>query len=196
MKNNDLAGLLGGLGVERGILLTLLCFNKNLNERRYQMLQSISWSAYFTSCIFFLVIYYVSVAVIYYREDLLLKFNHRSALQQPPEITPIKKMDEKEYQPKLATGPEVNSENELEAATNLPELEQAAKDELQAFTIAAATQYNKATLLTALKKILKRYAVLKNSPYQKSISNLLTQECKNNCATDLSEEEAEQLWND
>ena len=196
MKTNYLEGLLGGLGVENGISLTLLCFNKNSNKRRYQMLQSISWSTYFSCCIFLLILYYIVVAVIYYRQDLLSKFNHRSNFQQRLKITPGKKFDEKNYQSKLAAEPEVPIGDDLAAATDLLELEQAAKDELQAFTIAAAAQYNKTALLTALKKILKRYAALKNSPYQKSISKLLVQECKNDCAADLSEEEAEGLWND
>lgn len=159
------------------------------------MLQSISWQTYFTSCVFLLVIYYVVVVVVYYREDLLSKLNNQSAFQQPIEIPNVKEFDHKDYQPKVAGGPEVNNGNYLPEANDFSELAESAKDELKAFTMAAATQYSKTELMTALKKILKRYAALKDSSFQLNIDDVITDECKTNCSTELSEKEVAELWN-
>ena len=159
------------------------------------MLQSISWQTYFTSCIFLLVVYYVVVAVVYYRQDLLSKLNKQSTFQQPIEIPQAKEFDHKDYQPKVAAGPEINDGNYLPEANDFSELAESAKDELQAFTMAAATQYSKPELATALKKILRRYVALKASSFQISINNVITDECKTNCSTELSDDEVAALWN-
>lgn len=159
------------------------------------MLQSISWQTYFSSCIFLLVVYYVVVAVVYYRQDLLSKLNSQSTIQQSIEIPKAKEFDHKDYQPKVAEGPEINSGNYLPEANDFSELAESAKDELQAFTMAAATQYSKPELTTALKKILKRYVALKASSFKLSINNVITDECKTNCSTELSEKEVAELWN-
>ena len=185
------------------------------------MLQSISWQTYFTSCIFLLVVYYVVVAVVYYRQDLLSKLNNQSTFrhsiefsqakqfdhkdysrtparptcQQSIEIPQAKEFDHKDYQPKVAAGPEINDGNYLPEANDFSELAESAKDELQAFTMAAATQYSKPELATALKKILRRYVALKASSFQISINNVITDECKTNCSTELSDDEVAALWN-
>ena len=159
------------------------------------MLQSISWQTYFTSCIFLLVVYYVIVAVVYYRQDLLSKLNKQSAFQQPIEIPNVKEFDHKDYQPKVAEGPEVINGNYLPEANDFSELEESAKDELQAFAMAAATQYSKTELITALKKILKKYAALKGSLFQQSINKIIEDECKANCSIELSDDEVAELWN-
>lgn len=159
------------------------------------MLQSISWQTYFTSCIFLLVVYYVAVAVVYYRQDLLSKLNNQSTFQQSIEIPQAKEFDHKDYQPKVEEGPEINNGNYLPEANDYSELAESAKDELQAFTMAAATQYSKPELTIALKKILKRYVALKASSFQLSINNVITHECKNNCSTELSDDEVAELWN-
>jgi hypothetical protein len=159
------------------------------------MLQSISWQTYFTSSIFLLVAYYVVVAVVYYRQDLLSKLNNQSTFQQSIEIPLAKEFDHNNYQPKVADGLEVNYGNYLPEANDFSELAESAKDELQAFTMAEATQYSKTELKTALKKILKRYAALKASSFQLSINNVITDECKTNCSTELSEKEVAELWN-
>ena len=159
------------------------------------MLQSISWQTYFTSCIFLLVVYYVVVAVVYYRQDLLSKLSNQSTFQQSIEIPQAKEFDHKDYQPKVAEGLEINKGNYLPETNDFSELAESAKDELQAFTMAAATQYSKPELITALKKILKRYTALKASSFQISINNVITDECKNNCSTELSDDEVAALWN-
>jgi hypothetical protein len=159
------------------------------------MLQSISWQTYFTSSIFLLVAYYVVVAVVYYRQDLLSKLNNQSTFQQSIEIPQAKEFDHNNYQPKVADGLEVNHGNYLPEANDYSELTESAKDELQAFTMAAATQYSKPELITALKKILKRYVALKASSFQISINNIITDECKTNCSTELSDDEVAELWN-
>ena len=159
------------------------------------MLQSISWQTYFTSCIFLLVVYYVVVAVVYYRQDLLSKLNNQSTFQQSIEIPQAKEFDHKDYQPKVAEGQKINNGNYLPEANDFSELAESAKDELQAFAMAAAKQYSKPELITALKKILKRYAALKASSFPLSINNVITDECKTNCSTELSEKEVAELWN-
>ena len=158
------------------------------------MLQSISWQTYFTSCVFLLVAYYVVVAVVYYRQDLLSKLNNQPAFQQPIEIPNVKEFDHKDYQPKVAEGSEVNNGNYLPEANDFSELAESAKDELQAFAV-AATQYSKPELTAALKKILKRYAALKDSSFQLNVNNAIADECKTNCSTELSEKEVAELWN-
>ena len=159
------------------------------------MLQSISWQTYFTSCIFLLVVYYIVVAVVYYRQDLLSKLNNQSTFQQSIEISQAKEFDPKFYQPRVAEGLEIVNGNYLPEANDFSELAESVKDELQAFTMAAASQYSKTELITALKKILRRYVALKASSFQLSINNVITDECKNNCSTELSEKEVAELWN-
>lgn len=159
------------------------------------MLQSISWQTYFISCIFLLVIYYVVVAVVYYRQDLLSKLNNESAFQQRIEIPQVQELDHKDYQPKVEEASEINNGNYLPEANDFSELAESAKDELQAFTMAAATQHSKTELITAMKKILKKYAALKASPFQVSISNVITDESKTNCSTELNDDEVAELWN-
>ena len=160
------------------------------------MLQSISWQTYFTICIFLLVVYYIVIAVVYYRQDLLSKLNNQSTFRHSIEFSQAKQFDHKDYQPKVAEGLEINNGNYLPEANDFSELAESAKDELQAFTMAAATQYSKTELITALKKILKRYAALKASSFQLSINNVITDECKTNCSTELSDDEVAELWND
>lgn len=78
---------------------------------------------------------------------------------------------------------------------NLYQLLQSLSDEIQALLGEAGNnRLNKDEIITALKLLIAKYSVLRNSSLRESIQNLIQTECEMNCSIHLSEEELSVLW--
>ncbi len=142
------------------------------------MLQTISWQNYFTVCAVLLVIYYTAIIFLYYRQDVAMIFRQQISFRKQGAFAQANQTALLQQQG-----------NDIDAlGSNLT-------DEIKAFAASAGNQYNKTELQYFLQMLLKKYAVLKNSEVQASITKTIISECKNNCSIELSDEEAGMLWN-
>lgn len=158
------------------------------------MLHTISWSTYFEIIGLILIAYYAIIAIVFYRRDFEFILTHRSTFQQPIAIPQVKEFDHEVHQSKTAVTQE-NIDLFFPDANNFSAVAESLIDELKAFTLSSGTDYNKVELINALQKLLKRYFVLKESPFQTYINIVIANECENNCSIVLSEEELSVLWN-
>ena len=73
---------------------------------------------------------------------------------------------------------------------------QSVTDELNAFLEEAANgQFDKKEIIPPVKQILKKYALLKDSPLHEAVNKFIQSTCEVDCSVRLSEEEVSDLWN-
>ncbi|MGC4102317.1 hypothetical protein [Ferruginibacter sp.] len=137
------------------------------------MLQNISWPTYFTWCFIALLLYYITIGLLYFRYELV------TILKQPGAF---KKFN--------------NAEHSIDTADNdIPALVSVLKDELIAFAEATGSGHERTEVLLGLQKIISKYSVLKDSAYKNEINSTIAMSCENNCAIALDEEDMAFLWN-
>jgi hypothetical protein len=161
------------------------------------MIQSISWQGYWTFLAFSVTLYYLLVAVVFYRGDVktyFLKDYHRFrealANMRAPAPTPLSSLLAQIPLPGEQM-PDATTEEEL-----LLQVRSLA-DELQAFLAAAADDHlTKAAIVASLSALLRKYPGVKGSAYQASISELICFSCDHICSIHLSAVELERVWQD
>jgi len=138
------------------------------------MISSISWSTYWTVISILLVIYYVSVCSIYYRDEIGYALRGKSNF----------------FSGKESIGQE-ESEDSLHEISNAPtpfnvEVELTLKH-------AAEKKLMKQEIIYSLQRLIKKYNIQKSSFDFEAEFNLVSL-CSNYCSIHLDEEDVELLW--
>lgn len=153
------------------------------------MLQSITWKTYFEIIGFASIAYYAAIALLFYRQDILLKIQRSLSPKQTTE-TGSKENQHREY-----TNDQYY-EKDFTESNHTSVLAEAFHAELRAFTESTGDGYTKPQLIAGLKMLLKKYIVLKDETYQTPINSAIAEECRNYCTISLTDEEICALWND
>lgn len=127
----------------------------------------ITWTAFFAFLSFIIIVYYITVIVIYYRKTLPL-FLLNKVLRLPSAL--------------------VKTSPQGAAITDAP---------ITDLIRQAATEgYTKEAILLALHTLLHNVEPARVSePYRTSINNRIVDDCRQYCSIHLSEEDLRMLWN-
>jgi hypothetical protein len=153
------------------------------------MLNHLSWTSYFEGIISLLVIYYVGIAIRYYRQDIkgLLGAETKTTPGLPDQLL---------YQQASVPANKASGHRHL-TDDNDPAHDISEADELIAQIkrhIAAAPA--PAELIPQIKNIFQTYTAFKTSPHRAAINELVVSECEKTGAAGLSEDEVDQWWED
>lgn len=144
------------------------------------MLNNVSWGQYFSGVILILVLYYLIITLIFYRDEI------QSFLQ--PKISGTDAGQQKNHNADQTTN-----------ALSVPEAEQAA-DGLQVVVsdlrgiLEAGKEASKEQLLEQLSQRLANYAGLRLPAFRAALSKFIIQHAESICGVILSEEELEEAW--
>ncbi|MDB5222369.1 MAG: hypothetical protein JWN83_1036 [Chitinophagaceae bacterium] len=154
------------------------------------MFTEISWGTYITIVIVLLAVYYLFIGFRYYRRDLSqLISGGKTGFPDKAKFTASKSDVIIKPRPHEAFM-QLSVEDQ-----NLYQLLQSLSDEIQALLGEAGNKrLNKDEIITALKILIAKYSVLKNSSFRESIQNLIQTESETNCSIHLSEKELSELW--
>jgi hypothetical protein len=148
------------------------------------MLKNISWTNYEIFILITLVVYYITIGCLYYRDkikqvlsgqsNLFLRLsnskrangNHNSSLT----VTPVAKDDLQRV---------------------IREYTHQIKDVLKQ---AADENIIKQEIIYSLQQLAGRYSIIKNSPFRSFITNYILIECENYCSIHLDEDELNRIW--
>ncbi len=131
------------------------------------MFTQISWNSYFIIVGLLSVVYYLFIAWIYYRSDVI----------------------------KLISGRRVSNRNFIDGQINQTLL-QSFSDEIRAFISEASKDHlDIRSLMASLQLLIRKFPGIRDMTLKKSIQNLIIHECETNCSIHLSEEELRELWN-
>jgi hypothetical protein len=152
------------------------------------MLSSISWSQFLTAIAYFLVFYYIVLAGLYYRIEVLGLFKPKTIRQNA--FSQGNVISDRS----IAIGNMSGEVGKEDTDTNgkVHELMQEIKDLL---ATAAKAKTIKEELLMALQMLLRGYPDLKELPIISEINQHIVAECKNICSITLSDAEMKMLWN-
>jgi hypothetical protein len=149
------------------------------------MVNNISWASYWYALAIIGVIYYISVALLYYKEELLQVFKTNKNRSSSKIIwTP---------QPAAVTGS--YQESTIPGPDETERIVQSLIDELNAFfDEAKKSKWVKEELLYAVKKLVTKYSSVRNSVYRESVNNLIAVQCDHICSVRLNAEEVDHVW--
>ncbi|TXI80268.1 MAG: hypothetical protein E6Q39_02790 [Crocinitomicaceae bacterium] len=147
----------------------------------------VTWSAYLTTSVISLLVYYAGVLLIFFRKDISLSPRSSSSKEV--------KYSNGLYGPqsKKKDGRNAGEKSQLDAASAAPM--HSLVDELQAFISQAGKDgMAKDDLHTSLKKLLQKYPSIKGSVFENGITNLISVTTENNCDAHFSADELRDLW--
>ena len=161
------------------------------------MFTNISWTNYIIVIILLLAAWYIIIGLKFYFRDLQNILSGKSKLA-------FRGIYNKYSSPK---NEEITNSEPLEVARNSFPNEEETNNLLQvaeeltsklkeAISDASSKKYNKEEFIFLLQFILKEYLILKNSPFQIAINNLIASECNKNSFIRLSAVELAMLWNE
>ena len=140
------------------------------------MINNISWGSY-TMCVALLTtVYYIVVALMYYRPEIYQLFKGKIS---PPKLF-FTNLVEKDIE---GSDPELYPEVHLLMGA----LDRTIED-------AAQTGKAKNELLYALQLQLSNYPHLSETAFRKKIQQLVREECMKQCSIEISEDEVNGLW--
>ena len=161
------------------------------------MFTNISWANYIIFVVLLLAAWYIIIALKFYFRDLqnilsgktklALRGAHKEYSSNKGEQ--ISNSDISEFDHKFLPN-EQETDNLFQVAE---ELTSKLKD---AISDAESKNYNKEEFTFLLQLTLKEYSVLKNSPFQVAINNLIASECDKHSFIRLSAVELGMLWNE
>jgi hypothetical protein len=156
------------------------------------MFNNISWQGYWLSIALLCAGYYLSIYLIYFRNDFKILIGRRKpegSFQVADGATPLKNSqdlsepytDVEEFQL-----PDKNSEEAIVYACI---------DELDAyFNEAKKGKCDKEEMISSLHSILKKYPSLKHSGYKASVTNVLVGQCEHICSIHLDADDVVRVW--
>ncbi|MFN8271943.1 MAG: hypothetical protein U0U33_16875 [Chitinophagaceae bacterium] len=159
------------------------------------MIEKISWASYATALLTIVVIYYIVIALLYYRKEI---FGFANALQQRfPFNAGLKQevfINSKESLSQFNDAGSVSSEKPIctgDISTDSFDLVEKIKESMQRY---AENEYIREEIITGLQLLLKEYPQLRYSPYTASINNTITKEIELHCSIRLEDDEVKRLW--
>jgi hypothetical protein len=145
------------------------------------MIQAIHWQWYITASLVFLVVYYATVILLYYRK------NTQPAIQRTEQAPSPK--------PVLFGQPDFPEQNDHPAKPDLSGTVHDFVDELEALLLQSrADQADKPTLSITISRCLQKYPQLKGSVFQSAINNLMGVNAEDQCSIHFTTEELVALW--
>ncbi len=167
------------------------------------MITQISWASYFTAIVIIIVIYYLSICFIYYKDEIkqIILGNSKWAFNKQPsnqtghpnrsfEQNPENE-DSESFQQELT---DEKSINEVPQGELFPLLNQLGQEIKMQFEVAARKGYVKEETVMAVQLVLKKYPGVKATPFEAVVKNYILNEFVNYCSIHLSEEELNRLW--
>ncbi len=147
------------------------------NEKCVCMINKISWASYYFAITLSVILYYLVVLIIYYKDDIKQLLYTRNSISPAYKLKPI-------------------IENNFEGIDhNLLSIIQSLFDETTAFfNEASHANLSKEDILNSLKSLLSKYPGVRNSPYTQSIDSMIFQYSKDICSIHLSAGEVDMLW--
>ena len=159
---------------------------------------SLSWANYALITVVCLILYYVIVALVYYRKELTRPFpaeeNNRLTIATASG-TPIVE-DEGFTSVDIPEGQ--ISEEALSADDKLehsPSNVQDFVDEIYAYTEACGKDIGKEELRESIRRIIHKYPALIDSSLEDILKGVINTASENNCSIHWSEDELSELWN-
>ena len=134
------------------------------------MFTNISWQNYWTTLAVLMVVYYIIIYLLYFRNNFSFKL------------------------PKVFKGIEAANKTEGEGEANV--FDSCLNELATFFEEANGRKWIKEELLYALQRIYKKYISLKNSSYEETIQRLTILQCKDICAVHINAADLNQFWLD
>lgn len=138
------------------------------------MLEQITWSSYWIAALILLVIYYLVVGLIFFREDI--------AKGMKRHLVAGRSSGEEQDEEETASGEDGFNELESIVTKIKGTLEEAGKEA------------SKEELLVKLGEILAGYSGLDTPAFRVAINNYIIGHAEKKCAVDFEEEELNQYW--
>lgn len=137
------------------------------------MLNNYSWSGYFTTMAILILIYYIAVIAIFYKQELqaLLSGNYGLSKQR-----------------------EVDENEAIEDADSFSALEAAVSDLKRNVFQQAGKEPNRTELLMKLRYRLGDYGGMQTPAYRVAVNHFIIQQAKEICGVAYSEQELEAEW--
>lgn len=157
------------------------------------MFQSISWQAYFTAVLISLVIYYLFIWFLFFKNKVPVHANRPATFENAAINHLFKESDHRDYQPKsnnLSYVGALSEENEIRSPSAAAFL-----DETSALANATGKDCDKANLLLSLKQIARKYPLLGNSSDKQNVIAVLKNIFQRACEVTFDEQELTELWN-
>jgi len=159
------------------------------------MLNHLSWTAYFEGVSTLLLIYYLYVGIRYYAADI------KQLLSSAGKNGPGTKLPEQlvfndAEHPSGDFPKEVSYEQSLYRNDDIQEADKLISSLKKKITAASGAAYAPVKLLTELKAVFQEHPSLKNSPHRPAINELVVTECERTGVAELTEDEADQWWDD
>ena len=148
------------------------------------MLQSISWSQYFSTLLLLLIVYYAYVAYKYFRWEILSLIGIKKIEEK---VTPIAVTDFK----KQFTS---SNHTDFMPANNAENMFQAFTDEVKAYLYEANPFAPKEEILFALQQIISKYPAVKNTGSKATINEFILRETNKHYQGLLQEEDFLPIW--
>jgi hypothetical protein len=157
------------------------------------MFSAISWSDYLTILLVSAIFYYAFVLYFFYRNDLLQFFkkkqvatNDMAGFDVGNHDTELANMVKESYPTLIPT---------TQSHPGYSPIVQSLIDEVQAFVEEVGkNKFSKEQILSSVTYLINKYPSVKLSPFKKSISDLIIEECKTHCSVTITEDEVNGLW--
>ena len=165
------------------------------------MLKSISWLQFLTVVSAVAVLYYVILALFYYRTEIQLLFSGKRTKEEPTKSTVksnslVGKIREEEdiIEESTIGSDELNVADKNQETTLLGPVADLLKELKGIIDTVAAENIDKAQCISLIKALLVRYPQLLNTKYQKSIDLFIYENGIDQFSFDLSMKEVQSLW--
>lgn len=157
------------------------------------MFSSTSWTDYTIVVLLLLAIYYLTVGIRFYFQELKSLTGKTKAQMHPANDVPDNNAENEQVLSKLAQDQNCITETADEAFQQIEHLMERMKAAIEE---ASRKKHIKEEFSLYLQLILNEYPELKKSPFRSTISELIISECARHGSIALSEDEVVKLWNE
>ncbi len=150
------------------------------------MLKNISWTSYLIFILIALIIYYTTICLKYYKEEIKDILSGRSSI-----FSKLKSGNAKIF---IARNQNRLHHDQSDEHDLLPLINQLTEEINESLKQAAANNLIKEELIYSLQQLAKKYFKIKGTPFQSFISNYVLVESANYSSVHLSEEDLNTMW--
>lgn len=137
------------------------------------MFTSISWKTYLTAIIVLAFIYYLIIAILYYRKDIHKRISDFSGPKLRKQLPAVATSDEDTNAIPSASQEKRNNDDVL-----LPATYELKKELKELFEKSAANNYPASELFSSVQLMLRNYPHLRDTAFQYAINNYIKSEIK------------------
>ena len=162
------------------------------------MIEKISWATYATALVLIVLIYYIVIALLYFRKEISALSNglqkrllNRAIANQKSSFTDKQTISSPPFNSNAGPAFSKESSDNSNISIEAFDLVEKIKD---AILLYSERQYIKEEIITGIQLLLKEYSQLKYSAYTDSINNIIIKECETHCSIRLEDDEVKLLW--